>query len=415
MPYSKKDIESWPISISELAPYYKEVLKFMKIACFEDDLAAKFPLYTEDHDTFTHSRQAELLLEVFKKNKKKLYDNGIIFGNSRLAVKFSSSNSDKNKKRCTYLGMCLYGCPYKLIYSTADTLEELKKCNNFKYISNVIVDKIVEKDNKSLIIAHDKTTNESIKFIGNKTFLACGTISSTRIMLASMNSYDMPLTIKDSQHFFFPCLMYKYAGDVTKERLHTLCQLNIEIDDKKIDNHYIHLQIYTYLDLYESALKKMIGPFYNIFKVPLKFILGRIILIKGYLHSDSSSRVSIMLIKKPGKEKDEVILEKIENPVTDKKVKRIAMKLFKNQFLLRLIPMISFLKISKPGGGNHYGGSFPMSNKPKMFESDRLGRPFGFKNLHIVDASIFPSIAAQTITLTIMANACRIADNYDKK
>ena len=44
----------------------------------------------------------------------------------------------------------------------------------------------------------------------------------------------------------------------------------------------------------------------------------------------------------------------------------------------------------------------------KMGTTDHLGRLYGFKNIHIVDASVFPSIPSATITYSIMANAYRI-------
>ena len=62
-----------------------------------------------------------------------------------------------------------------------------------------------------------------------------------------------------------------------------------------------------------------------------------------------------------------------------------------------------------PGRGFHTGGSCPMRLAPHEFESDVLGRPYGCERVHIVDASVFPSITASTITLTAMANAHRIA------
>jgi len=50
-----------------------------------------------------------------------------------------------------------------------------------------------------------------------------------------------------------------------------------------------------------------------------------------------------------------------------------------------------------------------MKSNPSNFESDYLGRPYGFQKVHVVDATIFPSIPATSITLTAMANAHRIA------
>ncbi|MYF29018.1 MAG: hypothetical protein F4169_09175, partial [Gammaproteobacteria bacterium] len=55
------------------------------------------------------------------------------------------------------------------------------------------------------------------------------------------------------------------------------------------------------------------------------------------------------------------------------------------------------------------GGGFPMRQDPGRLETDPLGRPKGFQRVHLVDASVFPSIAGTPITFTVMANAHRIA------
>jgi choline dehydrogenase-like flavoprotein len=66
------------------------------------------------------------------------------------------------------------------------------------------------------------------------------------------------------------------------------------------------------------------------------------------------------------------------------------------------------VQIAEPGRGFHSGGSFPMRKNPGPFETDILGRPHGFQRVHAVDATVFPTIPATTITLSAMANAHRI-------
>jgi choline dehydrogenase-like flavoprotein len=53
-----------------------------------------------------------------------------------------------------------------------------------------------------------------------------------------------------------------------------------------------------------------------------------------------------------------------------------------------------------------------MAAHPKGIQSDLLGRPAGLERLHVVDASVLPNIASSTITLSIMANAHRIAAEF---
>jgi choline dehydrogenase-like flavoprotein len=84
-------------------------------------------------------------------------------------------------------------------------------------------------------------------------------------------------------------------------------------------------------------------------------------------------------------------------------------KLGDNARLMRAFPLLPLLRSFNPGKGNHFGGSFPMRREPGAFESDALGRPAGLRRVHVVDATIFPSFPATTVTFTVMANAHRIA------
>ena len=107
-----------------------------------------------------------------------------------------------------------------------------------------------------------------------------------------------------------------------------------------------------------------------------------------------------------------LIVEGYPNQRAKTTLRRVVTKLFRNQKYFRATPFPFMGGLGAPGRGNHSGGSFPMSKKPKEFETDTLGRPFGFENVNVVDSTIFPTVPATTITLTIMANAHRIASNY---
>jgi choline dehydrogenase-like flavoprotein len=75
---------------------------------------------------------------------------------------------------------------------------------------------------------------------------------------------------------------------------------------------------------------------------------------------------------------------------------------------MQAIPVPPALRVGAPGRSFHAGGTFPMRQNPGRFEVDLLGRPTGFSRIHLVDASVFPSLPATTITLSVMANAHRI-------
>lgn len=409
LPYTDEDIADWPISIKDLTPHYESVFSFMDLAAINDDLKNKFPLYSKNYKSLKLSNQASALLNDLDSNKNTLNSKGFLFGRSRLAVNPESKNGSRG---CVYCGLCHYGCPTSAIYNSSYTLEELKKNKNFHYIKDIIIQRVSESNGKITISAITRSKNELITFTGDRVYLACGVIPTTKIMLESLEAYDKELTVKDSQWFLIPLIRYKKSPRVINENLFTLSQLFIELFDPTLNKNTINLQLYTYNDLFLSAIKNILGFTYPLFKLPVNELLDRLLLVMGYLHSDSSSDFTIKL-KKSNTTSKLLIKSKINKSVV-KTINGVYEKIYNNRDSFKSFPIPGITSIPKPGYGSHSGGSFPMRKNPKEFETDILGRPTGFSKVHIVDSTIFPSIPATTITLTIMANAYRIGSSYNE-
>jgi choline dehydrogenase-like flavoprotein len=403
LPFRQDDITDWPITVQDLEPHYKAVFSFMAQSAKRDALCALFPIYDKKCQAFYMCNQAFSLLQDLKKNINVLNANGIYLGYSRLAVSF---DSQRNGSGCAYCGMCLYGCPYEKIYSSAYTLDRLLEEDNFSYMQGVLVEKLIEENGQVKIVARSLPDSKPLEFIGSRVFLSAGILSSSRILLQSLEIFDHALEIKHSDHFQIPMMRYRKTKNVTSEELHTLTQLYIEFMDKSISKNAVHMQVYAYNDLYAEVLNNLVGHLEPFFRRPFDEVLGRLLIIKGYLHSNISSRIKIRL--EPGKN-GRLIVEGLPNEKAGKALKKIVAKLIKNRKCFKAIPFPVMAKLGIPGEANHSGGSFPMKKNPSEFESDELGRPYGFEKFHVVDSSVFPSIPATTITLTAMANAHRIA------
>jgi choline dehydrogenase-like flavoprotein len=135
--------------------------------------------------------------------------------------------------------------------------------------------------------------------------------------------------------------------------------------------------------------------------------LGRLMIVQGYLHSDDSPSIKMRLVKTSSG--DRLRFARVENPRTKPVLSRLMKLLARNKKTLGGSPLRWMMSIGKIGDGSHLGGCFPMHARPGPSDSDLLGRPFGFRRTHVVDSSVFPSIPATTITLSVMANAHRIA------
>jgi hypothetical protein len=186
------------------------------------------------------------------------------------------------------------------------------------------------------------------------------------------------------------------------------------VDDPTISAHTMHLQLYTHNSLMRRALQRMgIGYLLEANTRLWDAFYGRLLITQGYLHSEDSSAIELTLKRGSGLKKNSLHLRGITSSSTFTKIKALLAKLKKLKNSLGAAPLAPLLKISLPGGGYHAGGTFPMRISPQAFESDVWGRPFGFKRIHAVDATVLPSIPATTITLSVMANAHRIGSQRE--
>lgn len=392
LPYRDHDLLGWPVRAADLAASYQAVLKFMPMAAQIDDLSEMLPLYGDAQTPLPRSRQAANLFADLKAHKSALNAAGVRFGGARVAVW---------SQDCNLCGACLNGCPRALIYSTRPDLAALQSTGKLHYVPAVVVKKLQETPN-GVIIHAQHSDGSPQQFAAKRVFLAAGVINSTEIMLRSMGRRHASLL--DSQYFILPLLRAKASPKVGSERLHTLSQLFMEIDDPQISPFGIHLQIYSYNEILAIMLTQKLGPLHRMF--PSQMLLGRMLVVQGYLHSTHSGRIDVTL--EAGNNGEQLRVEAVRRAETVHTVGNVVRKLSSLARSTRMMPLSSLLQLTEPGRGFHSGGSFPMARSPGAGETDIWGRPHAMPHVHLVDASVFPSIPATTITLSVMANAYRI-------
>ncbi len=402
MPCRSEDVTDWPVPLSQLAPHYASVLKLTGLSAKADGLANLFPLYAERTPALELSRQSKTLLRRLERNQAQLEKSGIHFGQARVAVRVAEGQSPG----CAYCGLCMYGCPYGFIYNSETTLEALRRDPNFTYQPGVTIRRF-EENAKGITAVGNRTNGEVVRFEAERAFLAAGVIPSTQILMRSVGALDETVWMRDSQYFLLPLALVKGARDVRREELYTLSQIFMEILDHKISPHTVHLQVYSYNDLVGQAVRKAMGALARPLELMARALEGRLLVVQGYLHSTHSSRIAVAL-RKGASGRERLQLRAEINPATKPMIGKVISKLSRHARHLGGIPLAPMLQIAEPGRGFHSGGTFPMNAKPGRFETDVLGRPQNWSRLHVVDATVLPTIPATTITFTVMANAHRI-------
>ena len=408
LPYRAPDIATWPIDVEELAPHYEAVVNLTGLAATHDDLERYFPLYASHIHSLNMSTQAESLLKDLQHSREPLRHEGIIFGRSRLA--FTPSVLEPQTK-CQYCTLCMSGCPYGVIFNSSMLIKYWSASGAIQYVDQCIVETIRETGD-DIVIKGRTTHGEMFEEHAQRVFLAAGLLPSTAIVLRSQDRYNEPVVANDSQYFLFPLLRFFGNDGVRREKMHTLSQIFIELFEVHEASHPVHLQIYSYNDLIYEKLQKTFRSL-----MPQSFLeklVSRVLVVQGYLHSDDSAKIQ-MVLSKSSKNIDQLNVTPLAHSKTRLLVAQVLRKVGSLFPLLKGVPLSPLLYMGEAGRGFHSGGSFPMSNNPTMREADLLGRPWGYKRLHLVDASIFPSIPATTITYSVMANAHRIASSLTKE
>jgi choline dehydrogenase-like flavoprotein len=405
MPFLEGDLDEWPFKPSTLARHYAAVLELTGLAACHDELEALFPLYTEKFTELRTSRQSQQLLERLERHREALAGAGIRFGRSRLAVR---GNLPSVQGGCAYCRLCMYGCPYGYIYNSADTVAQMLGNPNFSYQPGVIIEQVRESAQGAEVLGYDRATRRPMAWLGSRAFLAAGAIATTRILLRSLGAYEQTVWLKDSQYFLVPLVLFRRVRGATREWLHALSQVFLEVSDPRGRDTTAHVQIYSNNDLISQAVARTFGPL----RRPLGFLVRdfqeRLLVAQGFIHSRHSSSIAVCLKKDRGNGQERLELRAELNPGARGRVRKLVFRLCKQARRIGAMPLPLMLKIAEPGRSFHSGGSFPMSAEPRGFQTDLLGRLPGWKRVHAVDATVFPSIPATTITFSAMANAHRI-------
>ena len=394
LPADRADLAGdWPAPALELEPHYRAVMRWLPLSGRADALAGHFGLFAHPPGALALAPQGEIL----HRDLENAISDNLCFGLARLAV------YTQGARACRSCGLCLSGCVFGSIFSPMEDFDKLRQDNALEYRPGWIVLKITEYKGRPLVRMRRLDTGAVEEQGFDHVFLAAGAISTTRIMLRSMEAFDTPIALHDSQKFLLP--LFRLSGaPYTVDRMNSLASTFVELRLPQLGNNWMHIQVSAVNDFLLRRLRIEERPWLQAALAPL---LKRSLIAWCSLHSRHSADVVLTLRSGPTPK----LYVDYDHLARARRSVRTALRALGRaspRFRSFIIPWLTSL--STPGAGNHLGGSFPMTQtSTERFATDVLGRPHGFRRLHIVDASVMPSIPATTIALLMMATADRIA------
>lgn len=388
LPFSQMDIKNWPNYMNNLDKEYEFISEHLPIARpgFEPSIYYKDYSNTEG---LLPSRNIQTILESsssFKENFE--------YSVTSLAIRVQTSNQNG----CIYCNKCLTGCPYGYIWSTKSDWESIRKAKKIHFEDGIRVLKVNELMTGVTFtgICENNSQYQSKEF--DRIILATGSIESFRIAAASGLTSKSTI-LKDSNTFLLPFLKRRHISE-NIDSGYSLSQAYLRVISTR--NIPLHFQFYNFS---ETLLNRANSTSWIARTVPkriLRFILSKLMFAIGYLPSEYSRNLSMLL-----DESGNLEITALESKLSGKKGKsKIANKYILNKAIFRragLWPLMPMVQHLSPGLGAHYGGWAPAG-----IATDSLGRLNPNSRVHLVDSSVLPDIPAGPITFTVMANAARI-------
>jgi choline dehydrogenase-like flavoprotein len=400
MPFSRATFDRWPVSMVEMEPHYRTALSEMTLAGVDDDLAELFPLLVPARALPPPSERTERVLGRYAARQALVQSHGITLGRARLAFR---------AHECTRCGLCMTGCPYELIYSSSHTFDRLRAENRITYRSGLLAVRLGEVDGAPHVVVRNAETGRVERLTADRIFVACGGIGTTRLVLGSLGLFDQPTFLQESVQFVVPAISMRPVGDPRLARNFTLNQFNLVYDASGEGFDLCQVHFYDYNPAFLGSLPGILRA--NGADPALAAVLRRVSVGLGYVPGWAAPRVKVVARRASGGDEALPGLE-VERESDDQwppMLRDLVAAMRKVAPALDLWPVIPMISMSAAAKSYHFGSSFPHGRTRGPDVTDRTGRLAAWDRIHLVDASVFPNVPATTFTLTIMANAHRIA------
>jgi hypothetical protein len=396
--YSESELSAFPFPSSELDFSYRSIEDRIGVSggC-DDDLQAYLGLKCHSQPPIALDKLNEYLysrhLEARKKERNNL---AFLLGRSRVAILSQNKN---DRLACNLSSNCLWGCSRKSLYSAADEISSLSKFINFTFVPGFIVSALKQQNNEWKILGSDILGKKDGFFTGKKVLLAAGTIATTRLALAAIN-YRQKVSILSCPTAAFLLWLPKFLGEGCNLGLGT-AQLSYRVRLKGGITGYG--STFSTTGIPRSELSKRLP-----LKTPnsfdlLKHLLPSCLIGNLFLPGQLSKSTARVLPN------NKLHIDFVPNDLIPNLMFQAKKLLGSNFKKIGAIVLPGSFSVGAPGSDIHYSGSLPMKENPVAGECFASGELAFLKGVYAIDASCLPYLSEKPHTLTVMANADRIA------
>jgi choline dehydrogenase-like flavoprotein len=405
-PWRPSDFAGWPITAADLEPHYARAADWLGIDQPKDALARAYPLlggHAPDEARNLGST-AEALLARWREHEAELAAAGLTPGRTRLAVRLRGPGEEAACVRC---GLCFYGCAFDVIWHSGQMLAALEREPALRYRPGHLVLGFAE--DASGVRVHGRADGAAFEERYDALVLAAGVLSSLRITADSLGLHDRATPLLDNELFLVPLLALGSGPAAGFRTRFALGETVLAVEPGVVSPRPLHVQLYTCHEFFLAELGEVLRALPGFLQAAAWTVLNRLVMGFVYLPGEDSSEATARVLATAGGGPGRVRIDAHPRAESRAILRALLAHFSRLRRTLGLWPIPGFVKATPFGFGGHLSGALPMRTSPGPLETDLEGRLSGTRRTFVVDSSVFPSLPAQNLTFTVMANARRVA------
>ena len=405
--YSAPELRAMGLDPVAMVDPYRTVARRVGLAAELDDATPYGGELLEDTQApLRMDRSITALHDAYQRHRETLRRRGVVMGKVPMAV-LTAPLGDRRATR--YNDMEFWADQDRAVYRPWMTVEALRREPNFEYRGGLVVTAFREQGDRVTVETRRLEDGVVEIFHTRRLVLGCGTLGTARIALRSL-PWEGALPLLSNAYCIAPCLHLRMLGRALERHRTSLGQLEMFFDPGRGGLDVRMVSMFTYRSLLLFKLIK---------EVPLALADGRAlmqalssaIVLATINHPDhAAASKSVRRVpddRSPTGDALEVSYSATPEETRDNHAAE-------NEILSALARLGCFAlkrQHMKPGSTLHYAGTLPRSDDARPFTLGPDGRLAGTRRVYVVDGSGFRYLPANGPTLTLMANAHRIAQH----
>ena len=399
--FDDADLADFPISFNDLCASYRRVAQRIGVSGSNDDDLSAFHGHEESLQPPIEPRgNAGLLYRRYRAKPGPALKCGVFLGHVRSAV---LTRDHHGRQGCTSCGLCIYGCAGRAIWSATYDWETLLRFPSFRYRGGAFVTRLRRLEDGYGITVDPAGAPSSQEIRTKRVILASGAIGTAKLVMDALKMYDKERTLLTSPLALFALFLPRWRiGGLLDEDVFGTMQLAFRVATPESRERYAFGRLFL-------ADTQPTSDFLT--RMPFSWPLSRRIarslhpgILLGQINLDGSYSCNTMRLRRSG------ALDICGNhlqavPAIKAALNRLAGAL--RRYGVWLLP--GSTSQAQAGEDLHYAGTVPMKAVPCVGEADAGGEVQGLPGIHVVDGAALTTLPAKGHTLTMMANADRIA------